>query len=643
MEDSDPVFDQEDQADGDSSDHEQMPSPVGASDRTNQDATPSRLPPLLQLPIEIFQLIQLHMDASTFFISLLTCKHFHKTATSTALLVSHLENLPGIRLGFEDFNVKDLRSLFQRRAADSGQAAGVLADVCHFDGGTRCIMSKSTALSRNEQIPRSSHYVVMAVPFRDGTIQLFEVTNRLVRKRELLEIHQDDDYRGEIRFHQLAFAPGSRDLAVLCTLEQYDPDKGVYRSGHGPSWDRKRKYITYKLVVFHRLHARQKGWFYSSSVQDTRDVVFSRGAKVVDLALSPTGVACIAWIYQDLADTNWPAREPLVWLVHRNNELMDACPYDPCPRLSPVIYTNHAMHGLVCGVGFRDEGRTLDLFASGRAIPCGRASIQDGDHPVSSVTATQNRADFDRDGTKYKFHKGPVFYSKHTSNAHLDGEEEPLCRWSDLTIAIAIHDDESLYSTPPVFVTLIETYRDPSLCDHRVNTGRARFIDKVKPVALLAGFQASQSSLGTVMAASSGGYRIAAAMWNCIYIWCFDAKLLVDADLSTYFPRQDYNAAKGFGRIRPTLLSSSASVVHSMFWIGDDILFAITDQGLSRFDVSPLSEGLHEDMSIIWDTWTTTALSEPAPGSGQDYVPATIQHDTLFPSSDDDEEEEAEG
>ena len=634
MEDSGSVLDHKNYLNEDSSPGERLSSPIGALDRTDQDATPSSLPRLLQLPIEIFQLIQLHMDVSTFFISLLTCKHFHKAATSTALLVSHLETLPGIRLGFEDFNVKDLRSLFQRRAADSGQAAGVLADVCRFDGGTHCMMSKSTALSRNEQVPRNSHYVVMAVPFRDGTIQLFEVTNRLVRKRELLEIHQDDDYRGEILFQKLAFAPGSRDLAVLCTQGQYDPDKGVYRGGHGPIWDRKGKYITHKLVVFHRLHARQKGWFYSSSVQDTRDIVFSRGAKVVDLALSPTGLACIAWIYQDLACENWPAREPLVWLVHRNNELMDACPYDPCPRLSPVIYTNHAMHGLVCGVGFRDEGRTLDLFASGRPIPCGRVGIQDGEHPIFSLTATQNQADFDRDGTNYKFHKGPVFYSKHTSNARFDSEEEPLCKWSDLTIAIAIHEDEALYSTPPVFVTLNETYRDPSLCDHRVNIGRARFMDKVKPVALLAGFQSCQSSLGTVMAASSGGYRIAAAMWNCIYIWSFDAKLLSDADLSTYFPRQDYNAAKGFGRIRPTQLSSSAGVVHSMFWIGDDILFTITDRGLSRFDVSPLCEGHHEDMSLIWDTWTTTALSEPAPGSGQDYVPATVQHDALFSSDD---------
>ena len=581
-------------------------------------------PTLLQLPIEVFQLIQYHMDGATFLISLLTCKYFYRAAASDSLLRSHLRRLPDTGRGNQAPKVEDLRSLFQQYAAESCQAAGVLADVCQFIGDGRCLMSQSRASGGDE--------TTLAVPFRDGTIQLFEVTRKSTRKRELLEIHRDHEFPGEIQILKLAFAPGTKDLAVLCTQECYSPEIGKYSCRIGSNWEWQRNYITNKLVVFHRIHTKLKGYFYSTSVQEIRDVEFMREPKVVDLALSPTGLACITWTYQDRNRRNWPAEEALTWLVHRNTELMEACQYDPYPRLSPVIPTTHPMHGLFLAAAFRDDGKVLDLFSNGYAVPSYQVELRDGDHPISNVASTNFHSRFDRDEHRYSCVTGRFFYSKHKSDVLVDFEDEPCCQWSELAIVRTIRNPT--YAVPCVFIALRQTFQDPSVCNHQSNSGRTRLTTDSTPLALLAGFRDCPSSLGTIMAISPHNRRVAAAMWNRIYLWSFNPDRLIN-EIDSYFPSRDWNQRKGYGRLRPTLLSSSAGVVHSLFWTGDETLFAITDRGLTKYDMHALCDGQRWEMSLMWDTWSTTALNEPAPGSGKDHVPATIAHNAhLFDEND---------
>ena len=68
--------------------------------------TDDTAPALLSLPIEVFQLIQRHMDVATFFISLLTCKHFLECAASRPLVLKHLHSLPGLSLGFSELSTE---------------------------------------------------------------------------------------------------------------------------------------------------------------------------------------------------------------------------------------------------------------------------------------------------------------------------------------------------------------------------------------------------------------------------------------------------------------------------------------------------------------------------------------------------------
>jgi len=98
---------------------------------------------LLTLPTEIFQTITWHMDAGTFFTSLLTCRQFFIAARSTPLLLRHIHNLPGLRLGLDELCTEDLLDQFSIRAVESGCGVGVLADVTKYAPTSKIPMSNA--------------------------------------------------------------------------------------------------------------------------------------------------------------------------------------------------------------------------------------------------------------------------------------------------------------------------------------------------------------------------------------------------------------------------------------------------------------------------------------------------------------------
>lgn len=84
---------------------------------------------LLDLPLELLQLIALHLDVATFFTSLLTCKRFMDAANARPTILRHLQNIPGLRLGLEHLSTLRLFQLFRKRAAEGLCGAGVLANI----------------------------------------------------------------------------------------------------------------------------------------------------------------------------------------------------------------------------------------------------------------------------------------------------------------------------------------------------------------------------------------------------------------------------------------------------------------------------------------------------------------------------------
>lgn len=147
---------------------------------------------------------------------------------------------------------------------------------------------------------------------------------------------------------------------------------------------------------------------------------------------------------------------------------------------------------------------------------------------------------------------------------------------------------------------LVSGYHVPtSICHHRVHLEATRSHVGWTPVALLAGWRLGGSSLGTVMAVSPAGNRIAAATWDRLLIWTFDGDLLRPGELQRYFPVRDYDATAGLGQLRPTKLSTdSAGVIYDLRWASESRLFANTPAGLVEWDMSISSTGQRQTLSL---------------------------------------------
>ncbi|KAG8530078.1 uncharacterized protein KY384_005560 [Bacidia gigantensis] len=615
----------EDMADADDTDDEEEDI-YGNNRLIDLDEPTGPQPTILQLPTEVFQIIQRHMDIGTFFISLLTCKSFLNAAFSKPLLSYHLRQLPGLGLGLEHLDEKDLLHIVRTRAGQSGHAAGVLANVTSYDADLGCMTAKAAFTWHDPARPCSKHSY-LAIPNMSGIIQIYELSKHPVRRREELQIHHEDCNPGRISILKVAFAAGSKDLAVLCTQETCLDEhhsafaKRLHEGAASCS-------LQYKLVVFHRCYAKQKGHFFSSAIQETRDIEFPRGASPVGLALAQNGTACILWHGKHPKGK----KKEMVWIIHRHDKLMEVNSHDPEPQMTPIhrlaadIPDRAPPVVVAFNAQFSLNGESLLLFKPGHHIHSWYASTPQADgRGATSMQSNSTLIDVDKYNGRHlwEINIGKPFYERHMSDVFDEDDDTPQCRRSWLALGFADRRAARGFETPSVFIMQSDAQKPTADCDHLINLdGNTTWW---KPIALLGGYKHGTSTLGTIMAVSPDGTRVAAALWNRIYLWTLDPKMLVEGDLHLYFPPRDYNPRKGIGRLRPTLLSTSSSVVHGMQWTNEENLFAVTDRGLMKWDLGCMSDGTRESFSMPWDIWSSNALNVPAPGSGEPRVPATMQ------------------
>lgn len=578
--------------------------------------------PFLLLPVELLQNIQRHMTVASFYISLLTCKGFLHAALSKPVLLKHIREIPGLDLGLEALSTGELLDEFKKRANESGYAARITAHKMTFAVKPGCMISKAV-FSSHEHTSTRFKQVTLAVPFASGSIQLYELVDPIGRitRWEELHIRLEDGNTARVEILKMAFAPGSRDLAVL--YRQEDPavhceNRRVKENKYGCHVD----YTMYKLVVFQRLHTKSKGYFYSSLEQETRDIPYRTGPEPLGLALASDGTACVSW------HTGGPNRTPLVWLIYRQHEFFGrGCTHDPAPPLTPVCTTQ--TESTAFSLNFAEKGTKLDLFERGHPMPRWTAAVTEVHNRTDSISASCTKLSVDvhkdGDGPYPLFSVGVPFHEKHTTGVAVDWDPEPQCERGYLALATTDDDQCTPESDQSLYVFKKYTFSPPDECDHLIDHEKGRNLSRgCIPVALLGGFKQGASTLGTVVAVSPGGSRVAASLWNNVYLWSFNPGMLLDGALELYFPPRDYNRRKGFGRIRPSLLSIAGGVVHSMRWVGEGILFAVTDRGLSKWDLNCTLESEEEELSLVHDTWPDNAITVPAPGTWDPRVPRTL-------------------
>ena len=169
----------------------------------------------------------------------------------------------------------------------------------------------------------------MATVQEGSIIQIYDLGKHHVRHKTELRIEPSrDEYGCRMEVVKMAISSGSRDLAVL-----YRSWYSVENPAVGPQASGGFNDPTYKLVTFHRLFAKTKGYFYCTTQQEKRDINNSEEEEVpVGLALASSGNACIAWKH--------PARqsETKIWLVGRDDKLMEACAYGQYPKGLPNLH-----------------------------------------------------------------------------------------------------------------------------------------------------------------------------------------------------------------------------------------------------------------------------------------------------------------
>ena len=215
--------------------------------------------------------------------------------------------------------------------------------------------------------------------------------------------------------------------------------------------------------------------------------------------------------------------------------------------------------------------------------------------------------DIGNDGALQDFEVGMPYYGIHTYSVFVYRRSMPVCRIS--YFALAMSKALNQYGQKDVFIVHAESYLPVGSCDHNMHLDKGRRSSSWRALALLAGFrQCCLSSLGTIIAISPRGTRIAAANWSRVLFWSVNPEMLDQGDLQHYFPACDFNMIKGIGRLRPTLLPSEG-VVHKLLWTNETQLYASTDQGLAEWDIGHMSKGRREYLSLAYDVWPETVAA----------------------------------
>lgn len=254
---------------------------------------------------------------------------------------------------------------------------------------------------------------------------------------------------------------------------------------------------------------------------------------------------------------------------------------------------------LIASCQFVDNDSILNFYKADAPVHSWYTSCPNpADAESGSILSNTASIDIGNDGTRTAFEVGMPYYGIHTYSVFVNRQSVAMCQISYFALAMSKTLNQN--GQPDVFVVHAHSYVSANSCCHQIHLDKGRKCRSWRVLTLLAGFQRCPSSLGTVVAVSSGGTRIAAANWARVLVWSVDPKVLDQGELQHYFPARDYNSRKGIGRVRPSLLSSEG-VVYQMSWTNETQLYATTDQGLAKWDIGHMSEGRRENLSLEYD------------------------------------------
>lgn len=239
-------------------------------------------------------------------------------------------------------------------------------------------------------------------------------------------------------------------------------------------------------------------------------------------------------------------------------------------------------------MSFVNNELAIACYEQGSPCPVGISNlpIADEDDTIRCVD-TMRMMNVDHDYANQWIYVGLPFYGSHCASTNTS--DEKVCIKTYLAIGfngLPLLDDNRSH----LFVIRCWREDPPASCDHAINLNYTMRHYSYEVAALLVGWQPMPSSLGTPWAASPDGHRIVMALWDVVLCWTLDPKWLCQGHMESYFPRRDFHRGRDFGRIRPEKLPSQG-VVHKLYWMDRDNLFAVTDRGLVHWCIGVRGRG----------------------------------------------------
>lgn len=189
------------------------------------------------------------------------------------------------------------------------------------------------------------------------------------------------------------------------------------------------------------------------------------------------------------------------------------------------------------------------------------------------------------DSMRLQFSIDIPFFGTHESQTR-NGLQ--ICQWQYLAFGIATHREEGW-----TVACLLKSQASCSSrnCGHVLNLDRGRRFADWTVVARLWGFRNPTNSLGSIVASSKRGTRLAVANWNFLYVWALEPNALIDENANGYYPPSWQSSASDMVELRPIMLPLDAVCFKLFFAEGEDELVAITDKGLKYWDLSTMGHG----------------------------------------------------
>lgn len=217
------------------------------------------------------------------------------------------------------------------------------------------------------------------------------------------------------------------------------------------------------------------------------------------------------------------------------------------------------------------------------------------DRPQAKVSENACTVSFS-DSLSLQFSIGIPFFGTHQAGV---GYQGLFCRWKYLTLGIATHRVENWMVA---CLLRSEACCRSHHCGHILNLDRGRRYDDWTIVAQLGGFYESNTSHGSLAAASMLGTRIAIASWKTVSIWALHPQELIDDDGRQFYP-ESWQNTDGLTELQPIVIQLDAVCSHLRFTDSEDTLVAITDRGFLTIDLRPDGrEGQSVETVVDWFT-----------------------------------------